>query len=254
MNEIFNFRGQDVRTVIINNEPYFVGKDVAEILGYTNPRQALKNHVDEDDKGVSKCDTPGGKQNLVIINESGLYSLILSSKLPQAKEVKRWVTSEVLPTIRKHGMFATDELLDNPDFAIATLQKLKEEREAKKLLEATIEEQKPKVIFANAVSASHTSMLVGEFAKLMRQNGVNMGQNRMFVWLRENGYLINRKGSDKNMPTQKSMELGLFEIKETTINHSDGHISINKTPKITGKGQLYFADKLLSKDDKDNDN
>ena len=252
MNEIFNFRGQDVRTVIINNEPYFVGKDVAEILGYTNSRQALKNHVDEDDKGVSKRDTPGGKQDLVIINESGLYSLILSSKLPQAKEFKRWVTSEVLPTIRKHGMFATDELLDNPDFAIATLQKLKEEREAKKLLEATIEEQKPKVIFANAVSASHTSILVGEFAKLMRQNGVNMGQNRMFVWLRENGYLINRKGSDKNMPTQKSMELGLFEIKETTINHSDGHISINKTPKITGKGQLYFADKLLSKDDKDN--
>ena len=252
MNEIFNFRGQDVRTVIINNEPYFVGKDVAEILGYTNSRQALKNHVDEDDKGVSKCDTPGGKQDLVIINESGLYSLILSSKLPQAKEFKRWVTSEVLPTIRKHGMFATDELLDNQDFAIATLQKLKEEREAKKLLEATIEEQKPKVIFANAVSASHTSILVGEFAKLMRQNGVNMGQNRMFVWLRENGYLINRKGSDKNMPTQKSMELGLFEIKETTINHSDGHISINKTPKITGKGQLYFADKLLSKDDKDN--
>ena len=252
MNEIFNFRGQDVRTVIINNEPYFVGKDVAEILGYTNSRQALKNHVDEDDKGVSKCDTPGGKQDLVIINESGLYSLILSSKLPQAKEFKRWVTSEVLPTIRKHGMFATDELLDNPDFAIATLQKLKEEREAKKLLEATIEEQKPKVIFANAVSASHTSILVGEFAKLMRQNGVNMGQNRMFVWLRENGYLINRKGSDKNMPTQKSMELGLFEIKETTINHSDGHISINKTPKITGKGQLYFADKRLSKDDKDN--
>ena len=252
MNEIFNFRGQDVRTVIINNEPYFVGKDVAEILGYTNSRQALKNHVDEDDKVVSKCDTPGGKQDLVIINESGLYSLILSSKLPQAKEFKRWVTSEVLPTIRKHGMFATDELLDNPDFAIATLQKLKEEREAKKLLEATIEEQKPKVIFANAVSASHTSILVGEFAKLMRQNGVNMGQNRMFVWLRENGYLINRKGSDKNMPTQKSMELGLFEIKETTINHSDGHISINKTPKITGKGQLYFADKLLSKDDKDN--
>ena len=254
MNEIFNFRGQDVRTVIINNEPYFVGKDVAEILGYTNSRQALKNHVDEDDMGVSKCDTPGGKQNLVIINESGLYSLILSSKLPQAKEVKRWVTSEVLPTIRKHGMFATDELLDNPDFAIATLQKLKEEREAKKLLEATIEEQKPKVIFANAVSASHTSILVGEFAKLMRQNGVNMGQNRMFDWLRENGYLISRKGSDRNMPTQKSMDLGLFEIKETTINHSDGHISINKTPKITGKGQLYFTEKILCDKDKGNDN
>ena len=113
-------------------------------------------------------------------------------------------------------------------------------------LEATIEEQKPKVIFANAVSASHTSILVGEFAKIMRQNGADMGQNRMFAWLRENGYLISRKGSDRNMPTQKSMELGLFEIKETTINHSDGHISISKTPKITGKGQLYFTEKILS--------
>lgn len=246
MNEIFNFRGQDVRTVIINNEPYFVGKDVAEILGYTNPRQALKNHVDEDDKGVSKCDTPGGKQDLVIINESGMYSLVLSSKLPQAKEFKRWVTSEVLPTIRKNGMYATDELLDNPDFAIATLQKLKEEREAKKQLEAQIEADRPKVIFSDAVSASHTSILVGEFAKIMRQNGADMGQNRMFAWLRENGYLISRKGSDRNMPTQKSMELGLFEIKETTINHSDGHISISKTPKITGKGQLYFTEKILS--------
>lgn len=246
MNEIFDFHGQDVRTVIINNEPYFVGKDVAEILGYTNPRQALKNHVDEDDKGVSKCDTPGGKQDLVIINESGLYSLILSSKLPQAKEFKRWVTSEVLPTIRKNGMYATDELLDNPDFAIAALQKLKEEREAKKQLEAQIEADRPKVIFSDAVSASHTSILVGEFAKIMRQNGADMGQNRMFAWLRENGYLISRKGSDRNMPTQKSMELGLFEIKETTINHSDGHISISKTPKITGKGQLYFTEKILS--------
>lgn len=246
MNEIFNFHGQDVRTVTINGEPYLVGKDVAEILGYSRPDNAIRNHVDDEDKLVHQFSASGQNRNMTVINESGFYALVLSSKLPRAKEFKRWVKSEVLPTIRKHGMFATDELLDNPDFAIATLQKLKEEREAKKLLEATIEEQKPKVIFANAVSASHTSILVGEFAKLMRQNGVNMGQNRMFVWLRENGYLINRKGSDKNMPTQKSMELGLFEIKETTINHSDGHISINKTPKITGKGQLYFADKLLN--------
>ena len=252
MNEIFNFHGQDVRTVTINSEPYLVGKDVAEILGYSRPDNAIRNHVDDEDKLVHQFSASGQNRNMTVINESGFYALVLSSKLPRAKEFKRWVTSEVLPTIRKHGMFATDELLDNPDFAIATLQKLKEEREAKKLLEATIEEQKPKVIFANAVSASHTSILVGEFAKIMRQNGSKMGQNRMFAWLRENGYLINRKGSDKNMPTQKSMELGLFEIKETTINHSDGHISINKTPKITGKGQLYFADKLLSKDDKDN--
>ena len=246
MNEIFNFHGQDVRTVTINGEPYLVGKDVAEILGYSRPDNAIRNHVDDEDKLVHQFSASGQNRNMTVINESGFYALVLSSKLPRAKEFKRWVTSEVLPTIRKHGMYATDELLDNPDFAIATLQKLKEEREAKKLLEATIEEQKPKVIFANAVSASHTSILVGDFAKLMRQNGLNFGQNRMFAWLRENGYLISRKGNSWNMPTQKAMDLGLFEIKETTINHSDGHISINKTPKITGKGQLYFADKLLN--------
>ena len=246
MNEIFNFHGQDVRTVTINGEPYLVGKDVAEILGYSRPDNAIRNHVDDEDKLVHQFSASGQNRNMTVINESGFYALVLSSKLPRAKEFKRWVTSEVLPTIRKHGMFATDELLDNPDFAIATLQKLKEEREAKKLLEATIEEQRPKVIFANAVSASHTSILVGDFAKLMRQNGLNFGQNRLFSWLRQNGYLINRKGSSWNMPTQKAMDLGLFEIKETTINHSDGHISINKTPKITGKGQLYFADKLLN--------
>lgn len=246
MNEIFNFNGQDVRTVTINGEPYLVGKDVAEILGYSRPDNAIRNHVDDEDKLVHQFSASGQNRNMTVINESGFYALVLSSKLPRAKEFKRWVTSEVLPTIRKNGMYATDELLDNPDFAIATLQKLKEEREAKKLLEATIEEQKPKVIFANAVSASHTSILVGDFAKLMRQNGLNFGQNRMFAWLRENGYLISRKGNSWNMPTQKAMDLGLFEIKETTINHSDGHISINKTPKITGKGQLYFADKLLN--------
>ena len=246
MNEIFNFHGQDVRTVTINGEPYLVGKDVAEILGYSRPDNAIRNHVDDEDKLVHQFSASGQNRNMTVINESGFYALVLSRKLPRAKEFKRWVTSEVLPTIRKHGMFATDELLDNPDFAIATLQKLKEEREAKKLLEATIEEQRPKVIFANAVSASHTSILVGDFAKLMRQNGLNFGQNRMFAWLRENGYLISRKGNSWNMPTQKAMDLGLFEIKETTINHSDGHISINKTPKITGKGQLYFADKLLN--------
>ncbi|WP_227987237.1 BRO family protein, partial [Streptococcus pyogenes] len=161
MQEIFNFKGQEVRTVTIDDEPYFVGKDVAEILGYAKARNAIASHVDDEDKKDAPIQgTLGGTQTMTIINESGLYSLILSSKLPQAKEFKRWVTSEVLPTIRKHGMYATDELLDNPDFAIATLQKLKEEREAKKLLEAQIEADRPKVLFADAVSASHTSILV----------------------------------------------------------------------------------------------
>lgn len=248
MNEIFNFHGQDVRTVTINNEPYFVGKDVAGVLGYSGTAKAIRTHVDGEDKGVTTMDTPGGKQDLVIINESGLYSLILSSKLPQAKEFKRWVTSEVLPTIRKNGMFATDELLDNPDFAIATLQRLKEEREAKKLLEAQIEADKPKVLFADAVSASKSSCLIGELAKILKQNGIDIGQNKLFQWLRANGYLISRRGESWNQPTQKSMQLGLFELKKTNINHADGHTTVNTTTKVTGKGQQYFINKFLNQE------
>lgn len=226
-----------------------MGKDVAGILGYQNGSRDVNRHVDEEDKLKYRFGTSGQDREMIIINESGLYSLILSSKLPQAKEFKRWVTSEVLPTIRKNGMFATDELLDNPDFAIATLQKLKEEREAKKLLEAQIEADRPKVLFADAVSASHTSILVGELAKLISQNGYKIGANRLFAWMRENGYLIKRKGSDWNMPTQRSMDLKLFEIKETNVQHADGHISVNKTPKVTGKGQQYFINKFLSEDE-----
>ncbi|HHX6216283.1 TPA: phage antirepressor KilAC domain-containing protein, partial [Streptococcus pyogenes] len=247
--EIFNFKGQEVRTVTIDDEPYFVGKDVAEILGYAKARNAIASHVDDEDKKDAPIQgTLGGTQTMTIINESGLYSLILSSKLPQAKEFKRWVTSEVLPTIRKHGMYATDELLDNPDFAIATLQKLKEEREAKKLLEAQIEADRPKVLFADAVSASHTSILVGELAKLLKQNGVNIGATRLFTWLRKHGYLIKRNGRDWNMPTQKSVELGLIRVKETSITHSDGHITVSKTPLVTGKGQQYFINKFLNQE------
>ena len=249
MNEIFNFHGRTVRTVTVNDTPYFVGKDVADILGYSKPRNAIALHVDEDDAlkwGV--MDELGRKQETTIINESGLYSLILSSRLPQAKEFKRWVTSEVLPTIRKNGMFATDELLDNPDFAIATLQRLKEERESKKLLEAKIEADRPKVLFAEAVSASHTSILVGELAKLLKQNGVDMGANRLFNWLRAHGYLIKRNGRDWNMPTQKSVEMGLIRVKETSITHADGHITVSKTPLVTGKGQQYFINKFLDQE------
>ncbi|MDK6637320.1 phage antirepressor KilAC domain-containing protein [Streptococcus mitis] len=249
MNEIFNFHGRTVRTVTVNDTPYFVGKDVAEILGYAKARNALSTHVDSEDAlkwGV--MDELGRKQETTIINESGLYSLILSSRLPQAKEFKRWVTSEVLPTIRKNGLFATDELLDNPDFAIATLQRLKEEREAKKLLEAQIEADRPKVLFADAVSASKSSCLIGELAKILKQNGIDIGQNKLFQWLRSNGYLISRRGESWNQPTQKSMQLGLFELKKTNINHADGHTTVNTTTKVTGKGQQYFINKFLSEE------
>lgn len=260
MQEIFNFKGQEVRTVTIDNEPYFVGKDVAEILGYTNSKDALKNHVDSDDKQIlqrsqnATLEIPN--RGLTIINESGVYNLIFAaakqSANPEIKEkaqkFKRWVTSEVLPTIRKHGMYATDELLDNPDFAIATLQKLKEEREAKKLLEAQIEADRPKVLFADAVSASKSSCLIGELAKILKQNGIDIGQNKLFQWLRANGYLISRRGESWNQPTQKSMQLGLFELKKTAINHSDGHTTTNVIPKVTGKGQQYFINKFLNQE------
>ena len=252
MNELQIFESPEfgqVRTVVIENEPWFVGKDVANILGYANTKDAISSHVEEDDKTIiqrsenTTLEIPN--RGLTFINESGLYSLIFSSKLPNAKKFKRWVTSEVLPTIRKHGMYATEELLDNPDVAIAAFTALKAEREKRKLLEAKVEADKPKVIFAEAVDASQTSILVGDLAKLLKQNGVNTGQKRLFEWLRTNGYLISRKGNDYNSPTQKSMELGLFEIKERTINNPDGSIRITKTPKVTGKGQVYFINKFL---------
>ena len=245
--EIFNYENKEIRTIMKDNEMWFVGKDVAEILGYARARKAILDHVDLDDKGVLKQSTLGGVQDVTIINESGLYSLILSSKLESAKKFKKWVTKEVLPTIRKHGMYATEELLNNPDFAIEVLTQLKQERAEKEKYIKEIEEQKPKVIFADSVTASPTSILVGELAKILKQNGIDIGQNRLFQKLRDLGYLISRNRTDFNMPTQKSMNLGLFEIKETSVTHADGHISISKTPKITGKGQVYFINKFNEK-------
>lgn len=185
-----------------------------------------------------------------IINESGLYSLILSSKLPNAKKFKRWVTNEVLPSIRKHGAYMTDQTLEqaltSPDFLIQLATQLKEEKEQRKQLEVKVEHDRPKVLFAESVSASKTSILVGELAKILKQNGVDTGQTRLFAWMRENGYLIKRRGNDYNMPTQRAMEMKLFEVKETSVTHSDGHISVNKTPKVTGKGQVYFVNKIMN--------
>jgi len=250
MNELqlFNFKGQQVRTVTIDDEPYFVGKDVAKILGYSNTRDALSKHVDLEDKGVAKCDTPGGKQNLQVINESGLYSLILGSKLPQAKEFKHWVTSEVLPTIRKHGAYMTPETIKkallNPDMIISIATQLKEEQERNKRLQADNEAMVPKAIFADAVATSDSSILVGQLAKILKQNGVNIGQNRLFAWLRDNEYL-GKRGSNRNVPTQKAMNLGLFKTKETAVTHSDGHTTVQITTKVTGKGQQYFINKFL---------
>lgn len=238
-----------IRTIEKDGEPWFVGKDVAEILGYTNTPKAIKDHIDYEDKLTERIVMSGQSREAILINESGLYSLVLSSKLPTAKKFKRWVTNEVIPSIRKHGAYMTPETLEkvllSPDTLMQLAQNLKDEQEKRKVLEAQIESQKPAVLFTGAVETSKTSILIGELAKMLKQNGVNIGQNRLFEWLRQNGYLIRRQGSDYNMPTQRSMEQGLFEIKETTVVHADGHTHINKTPKVTGKGQAYFVTLFL---------
>lgn len=238
-----------VRTLELEGEPWFVGKDVAEALGYSDTFGALKKHVDDEDKQNCQNDSFETPRGMTIINESGLYSLVLSSKLPTAKAFKRWITSEVIPSIRKHGAYimpdTLEQMIADPDTTIRLLTTLKEERQERVRLEAEAKANRPKVLFADAVATAHTSILIGELAKLLKQNGVDMGQNRLFDWMRKHGYLIARKGTDYNMPTQKSMELGLMEIKETSISHADGHVSISKTPKITGKGQQYFIGKFL---------
>lgn len=244
MNEVqlFNFESHEVRSLLLNNEPWFVGKDVAEALGYSKARNAIATHIDSEDKKDAPIQgTLGGVQEMTVINESGLYSLVLSSKLPSAKKFKRWVTSEVLPALRKTGQYQVKELSGSELMAKALI-------EAQSVLAAkdkVIEEMKPKVVFADAVATSHTSILVGELAKILKQNGIEMGQKRLFAWLREKGYLIKRQGTDYNMPTQKSMELGLFEIKEGSYVNGSGVNITTKTPKITGKGQQYFINKFL---------
>lgn len=246
MNEIqtFDFDGSGIRTLTIGDEPYFVGKDVAQVLGYSNPRDAIAKHVDAEDRNTVAIRDGKGNPNQTVINESGLYSLILGSKLPEAKRFKRWVTSEVLPSLRRNGMYAMDELLDNPDLAINALQKLKEEREARRQLELQNAQMKPKALFAEAVETSSTSILIGDMAKLLRQNGVEVGQRRLFDWLRTNGWLM-KTGESRNMPTQKAMEKGYFEIRERTITNPDGSVRITKTTKVTGKGQVRLTNEFM---------
>lgn len=249
--QLFNFEGNEVRTLKIDDEPYFVGKDVTKILGYKNSSKALSDHVDEEDKLNNETLSSLGQRGGWLVNESGLYSLILSSKMPNAKRFKHWVTSEVLPAIREHGAYMTDEkafdVVNNKDGLASLLQQAADQLRAKDI---QIEKMKPKALFADSVATSKSTVLIGELAKILRGNGVDIGATRLFRWMREHGYLINRKGSDWNMPTQRSMNLGLFKIKETTINHSNGTTSISKTPKVTGKGQQYFINKFLKENKK----
>lgn len=258
--QLFNFHGQNVRTVTINDEPYFVGKDVAMILGYKDLSRALNQHVEKENRKSLSLKASGdlypslweGKNdfsNKIVINEAGVYDLIFDSQLPKAHEFKHWVTSEVLPAIRKHGAYMTPQTIEkallNPDTIINLATQLKKEQEQRKQRQAENEQMKPKALFADAVSTSNSSILIGQLAKILRQNGVNIGQNRLFAWMRKNGYLGTR-GSNRNIPTQRSMDLGLFKTKETVINHSDGHTTVNITTKVTGKGQQYFINKFLN--------
>lgn len=225
--------------------PLFLAKYVAEWMDYDKTSiNKMLNNVDENEKARNIVPTAGGNQEMWFLTEDGLYEVLMQSRKPIAKAFKKEV-KQILKTIRLNGMYATDKLLDNPDLAIQAFTKLKEEREKRKALEIEKEKNRPKVIFAEAVETSKSSILIGDLAKLIKQNGVDIGQKRLFSWLRENGYLIKRQGSDYNMPTQKAMELGLFEIKETAVTHSDGHITVNKTPKVTGKGQIYFINKFV---------
>lgn len=239
-----------VRTVEIEGKPYFVGNDVAKALGYIETAKAIRTHC----KGVSEMDIPtkGGLQKMKIIPEGDLYRLITHSKLPSAERFESWVFDEVLPSIRKNGGYISGQETMSDDELLAKALMVAQNKIAERDRQIAeqdkrIEEMKPSKVFADAVATSKTSILIGELAKILKQNGVETGEKRLFSWLRDKGYLISRKGTDYNATTQKSMEMKLFEVKETAITHSDGHVTVTKTTKVTGKGQQYFINKFLNR-------
>ncbi|MDZ4994008.1 hypothetical protein GNF80_13675 [Clostridium perfringens] len=258
MKNLMTFENKPVEVFEWNGQVLFNPYDCGDCLGLE--KSSIRNYLAEMNEKQSIVLTNSKVLNTDIrklanrgekfLTESGVYKLIFKSKKKEAEKFQDWVTDDVLPSIRKHGAYMTENTLEkaltSPDFLIQLATNLKEEQEKRRLLEEEKERNAPKIIFADAVSTSHTSILVGELAKLMKQNGIDTGEKRLFKWLRDNGYLIKRKGTDYNMPTQKSLELKIIEIKERTINNPDGSIRITKTPKITGKGQQYFINKFLN--------
>jgi len=239
-----------VRVLAIDSEPWFVAKDVCDALGLSNHRSSIAL-LDDDERGVHTVDTPSGEQDMAIITEAGLYSLILRSRKPEAKAFKRWVTHDVLPTIRRDGGYMVERPDETPEETMARAVLIAQqtiERQKHRIIEqdAQIDEMRPKALFADAVAASDGTCLVGELAKMLTQAGYTIGQNRLFRRLRDEGYL-GKGGSNKNVPLQRYVEQGLFRIKETAITHPDGHVTINRTPKVTGKGQRYFIDRYAPK-------
>ena len=256
--KIFNYENANVRTTVRNGEIWFVLKDVCEVLGIHNSKM-VATRLDDDEKAAirladTRSDSSNQMRNFIAVNESGLYKVILRSDRPEAKKFMRWITHEVLPTIRKHGAYITsdkmEELMTDPDTWVKLIRTLQQERREKAMLQNQIEIDRPKIVFADAVSVSESDVLIGELAKILKGNGVDIGQNRLFERLRNDGFLVRRNGGDYNMPTQKAMDRQLFKIKETAITHSDGHVTINKTVKVTGKGQLYFVNLFLNEKNK----
>lgn len=247
MNELqnFNFNGNQLRTVLIDNEPFFVGKDAAAAIGYSNTRKAIRDHVKGKYLREERIVTPSGVQTVTVISEPGLYQLAGESKLPSAEPFQDWVYEEVLPTIRKHGAYMTDAKAQDVISGNGLADLLLQAGNQIKQLELEKSQMKPKALFADSVSASENSILIRDLAKIIKQNGVDIGEKRLFTWLRDNGYLVKKIGSDYNSPTQRSMNLGILEFTESTCVHNSGKIIVTKTPKVTGKGQIYFVNKFL---------
>lgn len=244
MNELQIFNSPEfgqVRVIQKDGQPWFVAKDVCEVLDIQNTTDAL-GRLDDDERARFNLGRQGEAN---VVNEYGLYSLVLGSRKPEAKQFKRWITHEVIPSIRKNGGYIANQETLTPEQIVANALVVAQNIIQQK--DKQLEEQKPKVLFADAVSASNNSVLVGELAKLLKQNGINVGQNRLFEWLRKNSYL-GKAGDNYNLPTQMAMNLGLFTIKKSTINNADGSIRVTRTVKVTGKGQIYFINKLKDKE------
>lgn len=248
MNELQIFKNSEfgeIRTVAKNNEPWFVAIDVCNALDLKNPTVSV-GRLDEDE--VTKFNLGGLSGESNIVSEYGLYNLILASRKKEAKKFKRWITHDVIPTIRKHGAYMSSEVIEktlsDPDYLIRLATNLKEEKAKRALAEAQIEKDKPKVLFADSCEAAENSILIGEFAKRLKQNGFDIGQNKLFEWLRQHDYLC-KSGERKNLPTQYAMELGLFEIKTRVLSNPNGSVRTTSTTKITGRGQIYFTNKFL---------
>ena len=257
MNNLLTFDNQQVEVLEVRGTVYFNPYHIADILDIKNVRDSVSamnekqviklTNSDVGNSDIRKLNNAGE----LFLTESGVYKLIFKSRKPNAERFANWVTDEVLPSIRKHGAYMTDntieEAIANPDFLIRLATELKNEKAVRKELEEKADKDKPKVLFADAVSASHTSILIGDLAKLLKQNGYDTGQNRLFEELRKRGYLI-KAGTSRNMPTQTAMERGLFEVKESTVVNPDGSVRVTKTTKVTGKGQQYFINLFLAKE------